>query len=337
MRICKLGIIGGGRIAQVHSEGISTLPQGKVLSLADPYLNDEIRGWGSRFGIRHFTKDYREVLQNPEVDAVLICSPTDTHAAIIEEAAWAKKHIFCEKPVDQDIHRIKKVLGVVTEEGVKFQIGFNRRFDHNFRAVRTAIQEGKIGDLHIIKITSRDPEAPSLGYIKKSGGLFMDMTIHDFDMLRYLAGSEVESIFVQGGVMVDSAIGKAGDIDTALITVRFQNGIIGSIDNSRKASYGYDQRVEAFGSKGSIATENDRASTTVLSTEGGVMRENPLYFFLERYRDSFRQEIREFISAVQEDKDPPTGPLDALRPVQIALAARESLQSSSPVKVNYDT
>ena len=296
-------------------------------------MNDEISIWAKNLGIENTTEDYKEIINDPEIDAVLICSSTDTHARFTQEAAAAGKNIFCEKPLDPDIETIKETLDVVKKAGVKFQIGFNRRFDHNFRAVKDAVVNGKIGEPHIIRITSRDPAPPNPEYVKVSGGIFMDMTIHDFDMARYLSGSEVDEVYVQGAVLVDPEIGKAGDIDTAVITLKFKSGAIGVIDNSRQAVYGYDQRAEVFGSKGAVETSNDRPSTAVVKTADGIESDKPLYFFLERYMASFTQEMKEFFEAVREDGETPVGGLDALRPVQIAKAAGESLRSGKPVKV----
>jgi myo-inositol 2-dehydrogenase / D-chiro-inositol 1-dehydrogenase len=332
----NIGIIGAGRIGRVHAEGICNQISGaSVKTMADPFMNDETAAWAESMGVESTTKEYKDILADSEIDAVLICTPTDTHAQITREAAQAGKHIFCEKPIDLDIESIKKTLAIVEEAGVKFQIGFNRRFDHNFRAVKDAVEAGKVGDPHMIKIISRDPSPPPIEYVKSSGGMFVDMTIHDFDMVRYLSGSEVEEIYVQGAVLVDPEIGKAGDIDTALITMKFANGAIGCIDNSRKAAYGYDQRAEVFGSKGSVATGNDTQSTAVLSTEDGIITEKPFHFFLERYMASFVQEMREFCEAIINDTDTPLGGIDALRPVQIAIAAGESLKTGKPVKLKY--
>ncbi|OQY34363.1 MAG: inositol 2-dehydrogenase [Spirochaetaceae bacterium 4572_59] len=331
-----MGIIGAGRIGRVHVESICTkIPGARVKTLADPFMNEETSQWAASMGVGSTTKDYKEILSDSEIDAVLICSPTDTHAPIIREAALAGKHIFCEKPIDLDIARIKKTLEIVEKAGVKFQIGFNRRFDHNFRAIRNAVEAGKVGEPQIISVKSRDPEPPSAEYAAASGGIFVDMTIHDFDMVRYLSGSEVEEVYVQGAVLVDPAIGEAGDIDTCIISLKFASGAIGVIDNSRKAAYGYDQRAEVFGSKGSVATANDNPSTAVLSTAEGISSEKPYFFFLERYMESFTQEMREFIAAVQDDTETPLGGIDALRPVQIAMAAGESLKTGKPVKVQY--
>ena len=209
------------------------------------------------------------MLADPEIGAVIVCSSTDTHADIVIAAAEKGKHIFCEKPVDLTVAKVKKALAAVQKAGVKIQVGFNRRFDHNFRRVRDQVRDGAIGDPHIVRITSRDPAPPPPEYVKVSGGIFLDMTIHDFDMARYLAGSEAVEVYAKGAVLVDPAIGKAGDVDTAVVTITFQNGCIAVIDNSRKATYGYDQRVEVFGSKGRLACTNDTPSSVTLSNGEG--------------------------------------------------------------------
>jgi len=331
-----VGIIGAGRIGKVHAQSIAlSIPGAKIKTIADVFMNEETRNWAENLGIENTTKNYMDILNDPEIEAVLICSSTNTHAQFTQEAAKAGKNIFCEKPLDPSIEKIKETLKVVEETGVKFQIGFNRRFDHNFKAVKQAVLDGKIGDPHIIRITSRDPEPPNPEYVKVSGGMFMDMTIHDFDMARFLSGSEVEEVYVQGAVLVDPEIGKAGDIDTAVITLKFKSGAIGVIDNSRKAVYGYDQRAEVFGSGGAVETSNDGLSTAVISTTVGIGSEKPLFFFLERYMDSFVQEMKDFFNAITNNTDTPVGPIDALRPVQIAKAVGESLKTGLPVKVKY--
>ena len=329
-----VGIIGAGRIGRVHTESITTgVPGVRIKMIADSFMNAETEAWAESQGIEFTTKDASDIFADAEIDAVLICSSTDTHAEFSRKAAEAGKHIFCEKPLDLDVERIKDTIKIVEKAGVKFQIGFNRRFDHNFLALKKAVEAGKIGEPQIIKITSRDPEPPNPAYIGRSGGMFMDMTIHDFDMARYLSGSEVEEIYVQGAVLVDPEIGRAGDIDTAVITMKMANGAIAVIDNSRKAVYGYDQRAEVFGSKGAVASANDSTSTAVLSTADGITSEKPLYFFLERYMDSFSNEMKLFIEALRTDGPVAVGALDALKPVQIAIAAKKSLDSGVPVKV----
>lgn len=333
MNKITLGVIGAGRIGKLHTENILyNVPYARVKSVADVYA-DKVRDWANGLGIKNVYSDYREILNDPEIDAVLICSSTDTHSTISIEAAKAGKHIFCEKPIDLNVDKIKQTLEEVKKAGVKLQVGFNRRYDHNFKAVRDAVAAGKIGDVHIVKITSRDPAPPPIEYVKVSGGIFLDMTIHDFDMARYLSGSEVTEVFASAAVLVDPAIGEQGDVDTAIITLKFANGAMGVIDNSRKAVYGYDQRVEVFGSKGSIVVSNDYPNTAVMSTETGVCREKPLYFFLERYKESFIAEIKDFIDAIVNDRETSVTGMDGLKPVLIGMAAKKSCETGKIVKV----
>jgi myo-inositol 2-dehydrogenase/D-chiro-inositol 1-dehydrogenase len=276
--------------------------------------------------------DYHALLADPSVDAVVICSSTHTHAPIIIEAAQAGKHIFCEKPIDFSLERIDQALDQVSQSGVKLQIGFNRRFDANFARVRQAVASGEIGEPHLLHIVSRDPEPPTPEYVKTSGGIFMDMTIHDFDMARFLVGCEVEEIFTYGGVRIDPEIGKAGDLDTALLMLKFEDGTLGTIDNSEKAAYGYDQRVEVFGSKGAIHIANNYPNTATISSAGSIHRDLPLYFFIERYVDSYIAEMSAFTQAVLEDRPTPVTGLDGRVPVVMALAARKSYDEKRPVK-----
>ena len=265
--------------------------------------------------------------------SVAICSSTDTHAQMMIEAAAHGKHIFCEKPIALDLGLIAKALEAVRNSGVKLQIGFNRRFDSNHLKIWKLIREGKIGDPHILRITSRDPAPPPIGYVKLSGGIFLDMMIHDFDMARYLIGSEVEEVFTLAAVRIDPAIGKVGDLDTAVVSLKFDNGVIGTIDNSRKAVYGYDQRVEVFGSKGMVQTENKTPTSARVSGPEGVITDLPLYFFLERYTDSFVLEMREFIQCVVDGTEPTATGIDGEMSVKIGKAARLSYDEHRPVKV----
>lgn len=330
-----VGIIGAGRIGRVHVESICTqVPDAKIKTLADPFLNDDTAAWAKEMGVAQTTKDYQDIINDPEIDAVLICSSTDTHSQISVEAIRAGKHVFCEKPIDHDVAKIQEVIDALKEHSVKYQVGFNRRFDHNFEAVRDAVAAGKIGDTHIIKVTSRDPEPPSAEYVKVSGGMFLDMTIHDFDMVRFLAGCDAEEVYVQAAVLVDPAIGEAGDVDTAVITLKMENGSIAVIDNSRKAVYGYDQRVEVFGSAGMVSASNDCASTAVISNAQGVTGEKPLHFFLERYMAAYAKEVKCFIKAIVEDTETPLGVMDGLKPVLMGLAAKKSLEEHRPVKIS---
>ncbi len=331
----KIGIIGAGRIGKVHSESITYhVKDAVVAAIADPFMNQETRAWAEALGIPSIYEDYHDILQDEDIDAVLICSSTDTHADISIEAIRAGKHVFCEKPISQDLAKIKEVMETLKGSNVKYQVGFNRRFDHNFEAVRAAVTDGKIGDVHIVKITSRDPDAPPLEYVKVSGGMFLDMTIHDFDMVRYLSGSDVEEIYATGTCLVNPAIREEGDIDTAVITLKLKNGALAVIDNSRKADYGYDQRAEVFGSKGQVAVTNDTGSSAVLSTAAGVTGEKPLYFFLERYMASFSKEVSLFVQACINDTPVPVDINDGLQPVLIAKAAKKSLDEGRPVKLD---
>ena len=334
----NLGIIGAGRIGRVHVESICTqVPGAKVKTLADPFMDEEKEAWAKEMGVEQVTKDYKEILADPEIDGVLICSSTDTHASISIEAIEAGKHVFCEKPVDHDIAKIKQVMSALEKNPVKYQVGFNRRFDHNFQAVQATVAAGKIGQPHIIRITSRDPEPPSIDYVKVSGGMFLDMTIHDFDMARFLAGCNAEEIYVQAAVLVDPAIGEAGDVDTAVITMKMENGSLVTIDNSRKAVYGYDQRVEVFGADGMVSVSNDTTSSAVISNANGVTGEKPLYFFLERYMQAYAKEIRSFVNAIQDDTETPLGIVDGLEAVRMGLAAKKSLEEHRPVKISEIT
>lgn len=329
----KVGIIGVGRIGKLHAGHVLRHPQAELHIVSDVMISDSLKEWAAEQGIPHISADYRDVLQNPEVQAVYICSSTHTHVPLIEEAAKAGKHIFCEKPISMDYLQTQNALEIVKENGVLLQTGFNRRFDHNFKRVRDCVLEGKIGDPHVIKITSRDPAPPPAEYIKVSGGLFMDMAIHDFDMARYVANSEVLEVYAQGAVLVDPVIGELGDIDTAIITLKFANGAMGVIDNSRQAVYGYDQRVEVFGSAGSIQIANDHPNTAEISTKDSVYRDNPQYFFLERYEQSYAAETQAFVSAIVNGTPVPVDGNDAFQAERIAAAAKRSLLEGRPVKL----
>ncbi len=330
----NIGIIGAGRIGKVHGESVMRfVKNATVKAIADPFMNDETRKWAKEMGINEIYTDYHKILEDKDIEIVLICSSTDTHSKISLEAIEAGKHIFCEKPIDHDVNKIKEVIEALKKSNVKYQVGFNRRFDHNFMAAREAVKAGKIGELNILKICSRDPGAPPVSYIKVSGGIFLDMTIHDFDMVRYMSGEEVEEVYAIGGVLVDPAIGEAGDIDTAIITLKLQSGALAVIDNCRRATYGYDQRVEAFGSLGQVAIGNDTDSLAVISNADGVTAEKPKLFFLERYMGAYTAEVNSFIQAVQNDTPTEVNVIDGLKPVLIGLAAKLSLKENRPVKI----
>jgi myo-inositol 2-dehydrogenase/D-chiro-inositol 1-dehydrogenase len=330
----KLGLIGAGRIGRVHAENIShRIPAAQIVAVADAIL-EAAQKCAADYHIPSVAPTPQQIFDDKSIEAVVICSSTDTHAQFIEQAAHAGKHIFCEKPIALDLATIDQALAAVEQRGVKLQIGFNRRFDPNFKQARELVAAGKVGTPHLVRITSRDPAPPPLEYIKVSGGIFLDMTIHDFDMARYLINDEVEEIFVAGAVLVDPAIGAAGDVDTAMITLRYRGGAIGTIDNSRRAVYGYDQRVEVFGSAGGIVVANNTSHQAVYSNAEGVHSALPLYFFLERYTEAYVAEIKAFIEAIQHDTPPPVSGLDGRIPVVMGLAARKSHQENRPVKLS---
>ena len=337
METVNVGLIGAGRIGRLHAEHLAQrIPGARLVAVSDVNLA-AAEQCAAALHVPHAFQDHRPIMENAGIDAVVICSSTPTHAPLIEEAAAAGKHIFCEKPIDFDLARIDRALEAVEKAGVKLMIGFNRRFDPNFKRVRDLVAEGAIGTPHIVKITSRDPAPPPIDYVRVSGGIFLDMTIHDFDMARYLSGSEVEEVYAAGGVLVDPAIGEAGDVDTAIITLRFANGALGIIDNSRKAVYGYDQRVEVFGSAGVASADNNYPNTVTVGDAQRVSRDLPLNFFMERYIESYIAEMREFIACVLEDRTPPVTGIDGRIPVVIGLAAQRSRLENRPVKLSIQT
>lgn len=330
----RIGLIGAGRIGRVHAEHLAyRIPEANLVAVADIFV-EAAEKLASDFQIPATYKDHRRIMEDKTIEAVVICSSTDTHSMMITEAAAAGKHIFCEKPIDHDLSKIDHVLAAVEQAGVKLQVGFNRRFDPNFRRVREIVAAGEIGDPHILRITSRDPGPPPIEYIKVSGGIFLDMTIHDFDMARFLIGEEVEEIYATGGVRVDPQIGEAGDIDTAIITLRFESGAIGTIDNSRKAVYGYDQRVEVFGSEGVVMVSNNTPHTAVVGNASGVHAPLPLFFFIERYTEAYVAEMKEFVECIQQDTTPPVTGIDGRIPVVMGYAAKMSFDENRPVKLS---
>jgi len=330
----NVGLIGTGRIGKLHANNLATRVEGATLLAVADVFEQSVQETAQKHNIPHCTTDYREIIANPDVQAIIICSSTDTHAEIIIAAAEAGKHIFCEKPIDHSLEKVDAALAAVEKAGVKLQIGFNRRFDSNFQRVRQAVESGEVGTPHLMHIISRDPAPPPISYIKVSGGIFLDMTIHDFDMARFLMGSEVEEVYTAGGVMVDQEIGAAGDLDTVMITMKFANGVIGTIDNSRQAVYGYDQRVEVFGSAGSVATQNNYANSAIIQTAKAVQRDLPQHFFLERYTDSFIKEMDAFINALENDAPVAVTGVDGRIPIIMGMAARKSYNENRPVRLD---
>jgi myo-inositol 2-dehydrogenase/D-chiro-inositol 1-dehydrogenase len=325
------GLIGVGRIGKMHAKNILThLPEVYLKAVADCKPDDE---WIRAHGISICADSRDRILEDPEIEAVVITTPSNTHVDMITAAAQTGKQIFCEKPVAFEAEAVSQAIAATEQAGVNLQIGFNRRFDPEFRAVQNAVLAGKVGTPQIIRITNRDPIRPRLDFIPKSGGLFMDFSIHDFDMLRFLSDSEVVEIYAAGAVLIDPEIEKLGDIDTALITLRLASGTLCVIDLSRETHYGYDQQVEVFGSKGSISARNTTPTKTVLSTAEGVFSDKPHYSFVERYEAAFIEEMRGFFTCVRDGTPPLVSGRDALAAVRIAQAAQESLQQNRPVEV----
>jgi myo-inositol 2-dehydrogenase/D-chiro-inositol 1-dehydrogenase len=333
-KVLNIGIIGAGRIAKVHAATLAyRIPSAQIKIIADVNLAAAEQA-AAQFRIPVATADPTAVLTNPEVDAVLICSVTATHAPFIEAAAAAGKHIFCEKPIALDLGQIDQALAAVKTAGVKLQVGFNRRFDSNFARVRHAIETEEIGQPALMHIISRDPAPPPISYVEGSGGIFLDMTIHDFDMARFLVGAEADEVYTQAGITVDPAIGEVGDVDTLVVMMRFANGVIGTIDNCRRATYGYDQRVEVLGSKGAIATTNNYPNAATISDGASVRRDLPLNFFMDRYTESFATEMAAFVDAVLHDRPTPVTGHDGRMAVVMGLAAGKSYREKRPVKLS---
>jgi myo-inositol 2-dehydrogenase/D-chiro-inositol 1-dehydrogenase len=327
-----IGIIGVGRIGAMHARLLSgQVPGARVRALADA-LPEPARALGDELGVP-VPESTEALLAAPDVDAVAICSSTETHAPLIAAAADAGKAIFCEKPVSHDLVEVDRALDAVGRMGVPFQIGFNRRFDPAHQSVRDAVVSGQVGEPHLVRITSRDPYPPPPSYVRTSGGLFLDTTIHDFDMARYVTGSEVVEVYARGAVRIDPSFAETGDVDTALVVLEHEDGCITSIDNSRQAAYGYDQRVEVFGSGGMAASENPLRHTGIVRTADGTSAPALPEFFLDRYIPSYIREWEAFVAALRAGEPPPVGVVDARAPLVIGLAAARSLHEARPVRV----
>jgi myo-inositol 2-dehydrogenase/D-chiro-inositol 1-dehydrogenase len=327
----RIGVIGVGRIGRMHAELLARkVPGAAVGAVYDSYTS-VARDVAAQLGVPAAASV--DEIMGADVDAVAICSSADSHAELLIAAAEAGKAVFCEKPVSLALDELDRALDAVREAGIPFQIGFNRRFDPAHASVRAAVETGQVGELHLVRISSRDPSPPPLDYVKTSGGIFLDMTIHDFDMARYLTGSEVVEVFAKGAIRVEPSFAQAGDIDTALVTLVHEDGCLTAIDNSRRAAYGYDQRVEVFGSLGMAASENPTAHTGVLITARGEQRPPHPYFFLERYIPSYLHEWEAFVTAVKTGATPPVSIDDARAPLVIGLAAWRSLREGQPVAI----
>lgn len=324
----NVGLLGAGRIAGVHATAISSHPQSRLAAVSDqlPKPAEEL---AARFGAEARTTE--AILADPAVDAVLIATSTDTHSDLIEAATAAGKAVLCEKPVDLSLERARACQKAATETGKPVMIGFNRRFDPNFGALKTALDAGEIGKSELLSITSFDPAPPPVAYIKVSGGLFRDMMIHDFDMANFMMGAAPKTIMATGSCIVDPEIGAAGDVDTAVVTLTYDDGRIAVIKNSRRAVYGYDQRVEMLGSDGLLQAQNMLENTVVKSTTAGVTGAKPTYFFLERYMPAYAAEWAAFVAAVTSGSAMPVGLDEGVAALAMAEAAGRSARDGVPV------
>ena len=328
----RVGVVGVGRIGRMHAELLARQVPGAAVAMVHDAHEPSARETAHALGVTA-AADIEELLGAPDVDAVAICTSTPTHADLIVAAAEAGKAIFCEKPVSLRLAEVDRTLAAVDAAGVPFQIGFNRRFDPAHAAVAAAVATGAIGEPQLARISSRDPAPPPLEYIRVSGGIFLDMTIHDYDMARFVTGSEVVEVYARGAVRIDEAFAGAGDVDTAVVTLVHENGCLTTIDNSRQAVYGYDQRVEVFGSAGVARSDNPLQHTAVVHTKEGTSAPTLPYFYLDRYIPSYLGEWKAFVTAVSEGRTPPVTAPDARAPLVIGLAAWRSVREGRPVSI----
>ena len=328
----RFAVLGCGRIGRMHAEMLSRRIPGTSVSVVFDVVDAAASGVADDVGCRA-APSMADAVSSDDVDAVAICTSTDTHVDAMIAAARAGKAIFCEKPISLSVSEVDRALAAVDAAGVKLQIGFNRRFDPSHKAVADAVAHGAVGDVHLVNIVSRDPGPPPIEYVRVSGGMFNDMTIHDFDMARYVTGSEVVEVYAKGAVRVDPAIGDAGDIDTAVVLLTHADGALTTIDNSRRAAYGYDQRVEAFGSNGKAASDNAHRFNSVLATEHGYRRPPLENFFLERYAQSYLDQWAAFVSYVRDGGESPASGADGRAPLVIGAAALRSMHDNRPVEI----
>ena len=327
----RLGLLGAGRIGRVHASAVAATAGATLSAVADviPAAAEAIAGPA---GATVATID--EIIASDAIDGVLITTPTDIHADLIERAASAGKAIFCEKPIDLNVERVRACLAVVAAKKTLLMVGFNRRFDPNFMEVRRRIVAGEIGDVEMVSITSRDPGPPPTDYLARSGGLFRDMTIHDFDMARFLLGEEPVAVSATASVLVDATIGSVGDVDSAAVILTTASGRIAQISNSRRATYGYDQRIEVHGSLGLISAENVRATTVELANSTGYHREPLLDFFMTRYTQAYANEIAAFVQAVNGNGAAEPSGADGLQALLLAEAAVRSVKERRTVDLS---
>jgi myo-inositol 2-dehydrogenase/D-chiro-inositol 1-dehydrogenase len=333
IRKVKIAVIGTGRMGSVHTRNIARLiPEADLVAVCDIRL-EVAQAVADELGIQRVVQDYHELLADKDIEAILIATSTNTHAFIMKDVAAAGKHIFCEKPLALELDKIDEALAAVEKAGVKLQVGFNRRFDKSFKQVREIVASGEIGRPCILRITNRDPDLPAMEFMRVSGGMFLDMTIHDFDMARFQVG-EVEEVYATGSVLIEPELKEFGDVDTNVVTLKFANGAVGAIDNSRKAVYGYDQRLEVFCSNGTAMANNEAEDTAVKGNPEGFLSAKPPHFFMQRYAPCYVDEVRQFLECVRDDKPTPTTGQDGRSAVVLGYAAGKSLRENRPVKVS---
>ena len=330
MNKINLAILGLGRIGKIHAENVISLNECNLKIIIDP-ISDSDDNF-TDLGVKQ-SKHFDDLLNESDIDGVIICSPSKYHVSQIKSLSELTKNIFCEKPLGLSIEEILDVKSLVSKKNLNLHIGFNRRSDPDFSELKRRILNDEIGDLHMIKITSRDPAPPPISYIKKSGGIFLDMTIHDFDMVKYLSGSEISELYVKGGCFVDPEIEKAKDVDTAIINMSLKNGVLATINNSRKAVYGYDQRIEVLGSKGVLKVENKLLNKVVKGTGEGFISSNPQNFFIDRYEQSYKKELMNFVQSIKGDLVDHADADDGLHALKAGLAANNSLLNNTPFLV----
>lgn len=332
-RKVKIAVIGTGRMGSVHTRNISRLiPEAELVAVCDIRL-DVAQAVADECGIPRVVKDYHELLADPGIEAILIATSTDTHAFIMKDVAAAGKHIFCEKPLALELDKIDDALAAVDKSGVKLQVGFNRRFDKSLMRVHEIVASGEIGRPCILRITNRDPDFPSMDFLRVSGGIFLDLAIHDFDMIRYQLG-EVLEVYAAGGVLIEPKLNEFGDIDTDVVIIKFANGAVGTIDNSRKAVYGYDQRLEVFCSNGTAMVNNEAEHVAVKGNSDGFLSAKVPYFFMQRYAPCYVEEVRQFVECIRDDRPTPTNGKDGRAAVVLGYAAWKSLRENRPVKIS---
>jgi myo-inositol 2-dehydrogenase/D-chiro-inositol 1-dehydrogenase len=326
----RVGLLGAGRIGKIHGGNVAAHAGARLVAVADA-LPAAAQALADATGAQ--VAGISAIIASPDIDAVVICTPTDMHADQIEAAAKAGKAVFCEKPVDLSSDRIRACLATVKAAGTPLMIGFNRRFDPNFAALKRRLDAGEAGATEIVTVISRDPGPPPVDYVKRSGGLFRDMMIHDLDMARFLLGEEPVEVHAVGSSLVDPAIGAAGDVDTAAVMLKTASGKIAQISNSRRATYGYDQRIEVHGSKGMLRAGNVHESTVEIATGAGFRADPVQNFFLERYAAAYRAELEAFIAAIRDRTSPSPSGEDGLKAQILADAATESARSGQTVRV----